>query len=79
MAELMVYVKCGAVFCTFIHSMRLRFAGEKFRLTWYTSAEYWIAFLILILLGAVMIILTIIHYAYWEKTYIGFNYSKKGK
>jgi hypothetical protein len=74
MAKIMVYLEITAVICTFIHSMRVKFE-TKFRLQWTSTPEYWIAFLLLILSGTIIVILTIVHYAYWKRVYNDHRYS----
>ncbi len=77
MAKIMVCLEITAVICTFIHSMRIKFE-TKFRLQYTKTPEYWISFLLLILSAAIIVILTIVHYAYWKRVYNDPRYSVSG-
>ncbi len=48
--------------------MRIKFF-KKFKLEWVNTPEYWIAFWILVISASFVVILTIIHYAYWKRFY----------
>lgn len=69
LGEWMVIIKCCEVICTFVHSLKVRFEGEKFRLKWTETPEYWIAFMLLIFSFVFVLVLTIIHYCYLRKLY----------
>ncbi len=65
--EGLVYAQSFASLCTFIHSMRIKSQGEAFKLDWITTTEYWITFLITAGSFAIVVLLMLVHYFYWEK------------